>query len=148
MRLSGKIHNAKSTIILKTGYCVLQIMKHFTLFYFRELTSTFTKLESLVQREMENLEENIIKLDKEITRLEKIENKSIILRYFCATYRQLINDNSWREGKKLIVKWGGVRKNDFLLNPNVSLPPSSHWVDILSRWREQGGRDKGLSTAS
>ena len=55
-------------------------MKHFTLFYFRELTSTFTKLESLVQREMENLEENIIKLDKEITRLEKIENKSIILR--------------------------------------------------------------------
>ncbi|XP_066024297.1 mitofusin-2 isoform X2 [Pocillopora verrucosa] len=46
----------------------------------QELTSTFTKLESLVQREMENLEENIIKLDKEITRLEKIENKSIILR--------------------------------------------------------------------
>lgn len=80
IRLSGKMHNAKSTIILKTGFCVLQIMKHFTLFYFRELTSTFTKLESLVQREMENLEESIINLDKEITRLEKIENKSIILR--------------------------------------------------------------------
>ena len=80
MRLSGKMHNAKSTIILKTGFCVLQIMKHFTLFYFRELTSTFKKLESLVQIEMENLEENIIKLDQEITRLEKIENKSIILR--------------------------------------------------------------------
>ena len=30
MRLSGKIHNAKSSIILKTGYCVLQIKKHFT----------------------------------------------------------------------------------------------------------------------
>ena len=80
MLLSGKIHNAKSTIILKTGYSVLQIMKHFTLFYFRELTSTFTKLESLVQREVENLEENIIKLDKEITRLEEIKNKSITLR--------------------------------------------------------------------
>ena len=80
LRLSGKIHNAKSTIILKTGYCVLQIMKHFTLFYFRELTSTFTKLESLVQIEMENLEENIIKLDQEITRLEEIKNKSITLR--------------------------------------------------------------------
>ena len=80
MRLSGKIHNAKSPIILKTGYCVLQIMKHFTLFYFRELTSTFTKLESLVQIEMENLEENIIKLDQEITRLEEIKNKSITLR--------------------------------------------------------------------
>ena len=80
MRLSGKIHNAKSPIIFKNGYCVLQIMKHFTLFYFRELTSTFTKLESLVQIEMENLEENIIKLDQEITRLEEIKNKSITLR--------------------------------------------------------------------
>ncbi|CAH3150204.1 unnamed protein product [Pocillopora meandrina] len=45
----------------------------------RELTSTIATLESLVQREMENLEENIIKLDQEITRLEKIKNHARIL---------------------------------------------------------------------
>ena len=59
---------------------LLQIKKHFILFYFRELTSTIARLESLVQREVENLKENIIKLDKEITRLEKIKNDAITLR--------------------------------------------------------------------
>ena len=38
------------------------------------------KLKSLVQRAKENLEENIIDLYKEITRLEKIENDAKILR--------------------------------------------------------------------
>lgn len=47
---------------------------------FRELTSTFVKLKSLVQRAKETLEENIIDLYKEITRLEKIENDAKILR--------------------------------------------------------------------
>ena len=79
-RLGDKIYNnAKYPIVLKTCYCVLQIKKHFILFYFRELTSTIAKLESLVQREVENLKENIIKLDKEITRLEKIKNDARIL---------------------------------------------------------------------
>ena len=41
--------------------------------------STIAKLESLVQREVESLKENIIKLDKEITRLEKIKNDARIL---------------------------------------------------------------------
>ena len=50
------------------------------LIYFRELTSTFVKLKSLVQRAKETLEENIIELYKEITRLEKIENDAKILR--------------------------------------------------------------------
>ena len=59
---------------------LLQITKHFILFHFRELTSTFAKLNSLVQRAKENLEENIIELYKEITRLEKIENDAKILR--------------------------------------------------------------------
>ena len=59
---------------------LLQIKKHFILFHFRELTSTFAKLNSLVQRAKENLEENIIELYKEITRLEKIENDAKILR--------------------------------------------------------------------
>ena len=59
---------------------LLQIMKHFILFHFRGLTSTFAKLNSLVQRAKENLEENIIELYKEITRLEKIENDAKILR--------------------------------------------------------------------
>ena len=44
------------------------------------MTSTFAKLKSLVQRAKENLEENIIELYKEITRLEKIENDAKILR--------------------------------------------------------------------
>ena len=48
--------------------------------HFRELTSTFVKLKSLVQRAKETLEENIIDLYKEITRLEKIENDAKILR--------------------------------------------------------------------
>ena len=32
------------------------------------------------------------------------------------------------KGEKSTVKWGwgGVGENDFLLNPNVSLPPSLH----------------------
>lgn len=55
-------------------------MKHLILFHFRELTSTFAKLKSLVQRAKENLEENIIELYREITRLEKIENDAKILR--------------------------------------------------------------------
>ena len=74
-RFGDKIHNnAKSPITSdkETFY--------FILFYFRELTSTIAKLESLVQREVENLKENIIKLDKEITRLEEIKNDAIILR--------------------------------------------------------------------
>ena len=50
------------------------------LIYFRELTSTFVKLKSLVQRAKETLEENIIELYKEITRLEKIESDAKILR--------------------------------------------------------------------
>ena len=57
---------------------LLQIKKHFILFYFRELKSAIKELEPLVQREVENLKENIIKLDKEITRLEKIENDARI----------------------------------------------------------------------
>ena len=52
----------------------------FDAFCFRELTSTFVKLKSLVQRAKETLEENIIDLYKEITRLEKIENDAKILR--------------------------------------------------------------------
>ena len=44
------------------------------------MTITFAKLESLVQREVKNLKEKIIKLDKEITRLQKIENDAKILR--------------------------------------------------------------------
>ena len=59
---------------------LLQIKKHLILFHFRELTSTFAKLKSLVQRAKENLEENIIELYREITRLEKIENDAKILR--------------------------------------------------------------------
>ncbi|XP_066025138.1 mitofusin-2-like isoform X2 [Pocillopora verrucosa] len=46
----------------------------------QELTSTFAKLESLVQREAKNLKEKIFKLDKEITRLQKIGNDAKILR--------------------------------------------------------------------
>jgi len=46
----------------------------------QELTSTFVKLKSLVQRAKEELEESIIELCKEITRLEKIENDAKILR--------------------------------------------------------------------
>ena len=63
-------------------------MKHFILFHFRELTSIFAKLNSLVQRAKENLEENIIELYKEIRRLEKIENDAknikVILSYVLA----------------------------------------------------------------
>lgn len=47
---------------------------------FRELTSSFVRLKSLVQRAKETLEEDIIELCKEITRLEKIENDAKILR--------------------------------------------------------------------
>ena len=64
---------------LLTGGCRLSCL-FFSLFYFRELTSTFVKLKSLVQRAKEELEERIIELCKEITRLEKIENDAKILR--------------------------------------------------------------------
>lgn len=55
-------------------------MSNLFLYYFRELSSSFVKLKSLVQRAKETLEEDIIELYKEITRLEKIENDAKILR--------------------------------------------------------------------
>ena len=62
------------------GHIGTQDHFNFDEFCFRELTSTFVKLKSLVQRAKETLEENIIDLYKEITRLEKIENDAKILR--------------------------------------------------------------------
>ena len=62
------------------GHIGTQDLLNFDAFCFRELTSTFVKLKSLVQRAKETLEENIIDLYKEITRLEKIENDAKILR--------------------------------------------------------------------
>lgn len=64
----------------------------------QELTSTFAKLKSLVQRAKESLEENIIELYKEITRLEKIENEAKILR----------NKASWFESElsQFITEFG------------------------------------------
>ena len=62
------------------GHIGTQDHFNFDAFCFRELTSTFVKLKSLVQRAKETLEENIIDLYKEITRLEKIENDAKILR--------------------------------------------------------------------
>ncbi|XP_073249397.1 mitofusin-2-like [Porites lutea] len=64
----------------------------------QELTSTFVKLKSLVQRAKETLEENIIDLYKEITRLEKIENDAKILR----------NKASWFESElsQFITEFG------------------------------------------
>ena len=73
-RFGDKIHdNAKSPITSdKETFDFISFQ--------RELTSTFAKLKSLVHRAKENLEENIIELYKEITRLEKIENDAKILR--------------------------------------------------------------------
>lgn len=74
-QLSDKIRNdAKSPITSdeETFY--------FILFYFRELRSTIAKLESLVQRKVENLERNIRELNKEIARLKKMENDARMLR--------------------------------------------------------------------
>lgn len=74
-QLSNKIRNdAKSPITSdeETFY--------FILFYFRELRSTIAKLESRVQRKVENLERNIRELNKEIARLKKMENDARMLR--------------------------------------------------------------------
>lgn len=74
-QLSDKIRNdAKSPITSdeETFY--------FILFYFRELRSTIAKLESRVQRKVENLERNIRELNKEIARLKKMENDARMLR--------------------------------------------------------------------
>lgn len=64
----------------------------------QELSSSFVKLKSLVQRAKESLEENIIELCKEITRLEKIENEAKILR----------NKASWFESElsQFITEFG------------------------------------------
>lgn len=74
-QLSDKIRNdAKSPITSdeETFY--------FILFYFRELRSTIAKLESRVQRKVQNLERNIRELNKEIARLKKMENDARMLR--------------------------------------------------------------------
>lgn len=64
----------------------------------QELTSSFVRLKSLVQRAKETLEEDIIELCKEITRLEKIENDAKILR----------NKASWFESElsQFITEFG------------------------------------------
>lgn len=64
----------------------------------QELTSSFVKLKSLVQRAKESLEENILELCKEITKLEKIENEAKILR----------NKASWFESElaQFITEFG------------------------------------------
>ena len=85
IRTFGHLLNCRSFMFLNNHafavqMCLTDWFRFFLLFYCRELTSTFVKLKSLVQRAKETLEENIIELYKEITRLEKIENDAKILR--------------------------------------------------------------------